>query len=72
METNEQMVDITTLMEPMRPCFSYWLLAIATMEPTGMPMVMADMQIRRGLSVSMLIYRAVSSGITRSLTKVTT
>ena len=51
MVTMEQMVVMTTLMDPIRPCFSYLLLAMATMEPTGMPRVMEVMQISRGSSV---------------------
>lgn len=61
----EQRVDITTLIEPTRPCSPYVLLAIATMEPTGIPIVMEDMQISKALSVRKLIYTAVRRGMTR-------
>ena len=70
--TMEQIVDITTLMEPIRACFSYWLLAMATMDPTGIPIVIAAIQIRSALSVIILIYRAVIRGMARSRTTVTT
>ena len=61
----EHMVVMTTLMEPMRPCFSYLLEAMATMEPTGIPIVMEVMQMSSGSFVRKLMYTAVKIGMTR-------